>query len=1340
AGDQQHAAVAAGAGRASFVWASEQGGVDAAVLRAFAFDGPGLTLTPVTTVVGESGAPTGALSVVLDAAPTAPVVVTLSVDDPGAATLSSTSLTFTPGDWNVPRTITVTGVDDAVDAPDRPVSVRAQAASADLAYHGMVRVLAGFTVVDDDTAGVRLTAVGPAQTSEAGATATLRVRLDSRPTSTVTVTLAASDATEASLSATTLTFSAADWNVEQVVTVVGVDDARADGTVAYGVSATAASADAAYDGLAAAPAALVNLDDDVAGVLLVADGTTTTEAGGTRTLSVRLQSEPVGRVVVELAVSDPLEARLSATTLQFTAADWNVAQTVVLTGVDDTVVDGDRGFVVGALADGAADADYRGLAAAPLAFVNLDDDLRNRIVVDTDADLVDGDTGSLAALWRDRGADGRVSLREALLAAAATANGPGGADVVAFDLTGAGGRTIALQAALPAIAEAIEIDGTTDPAHVSVPVVRLDGSTGLAAGDGLVLAPGSEGSVVRGLSITGMQGAGVRIAASAVVVESNHIGLDASGLVAVGNGREGVRIEGGAAQQVRGNAIGGNAGDGVALVGAQAVQVSDNLLGVAVDRATARGNGGDGVSLSAAATDNRVADNVIGGNGGAGVRIAGAGTERNVVVGNAIGTDRGGTAVLGNAAGGVLVLDGAASNRIGGVAFGEGNLIVGNGPVGVRVADASGAAQANAILSNLIDGHGLGIDLSDAPGAAPAPTPNDPGDADVGGNGLLNAPVLLQARLSADGTTVQVAGRVEGAPGERLRVEVFADATPHPSGRGEGPRMVGAFDVVADGAGVADFVRTFAAAGVLAGGHAVSATVTRTNPTGTAWTDTSEYSVAVAAGGPPAIVGPTDFATPENAPFTVTLAAADADTPAASLAWSIAGGPDAAGFAIDAASGALRLLATPDHERPADADADGVHEVDVRVVDPQGLDDVRRVRVTVLDAAEAPVVRGPAAVAAVEDTARVLSADDGTAITVADDDAVAAPQRVTLSVDRGTLSLASLAGLGFELGDGTGDATMRFIGSAADVAAALARLGYVPPPDATGAAELRIAVADAADPSLASELRVAIAIAPVNDAPTLLAAGPIPVQAGTSRVLDASGLAAADVDDAAAAIVYVIGQVPADGVLRLDGVALGAGDRFTQADLDAGRVRYDAPAEAGTRTLVVTVQDASGEGPDAVSIAIEVGAVPPAPPPPPVPPPPAPPAPAPGPVFVAPGTGGTTPAPGAEDGRQVRPPAAAGAPVASAAAPAPVLASAPSAAAPAGGARAGGDEDRAAARTDDGRATGSRTDLHAAGTTYEPAAAPPEARAPNVAVPPEATRPGATDPARPADPARAWSP
>ena len=64
-----------------------------------------------TTVVTEAG-DTDDLRVVLLAQPLADVVLSLTASDPGEATVSPVTLTFTPADWSAPQAVTVTGVDD----------------------------------------------------------------------------------------------------------------------------------------------------------------------------------------------------------------------------------------------------------------------------------------------------------------------------------------------------------------------------------------------------------------------------------------------------------------------------------------------------------------------------------------------------------------------------------------------------------------------------------------------------------------------------------------------------------------------------------------------------------------------------------------------------------------------------------------------------------------------------------------------------------------------------------------------------------------------------------------------------------------------------------------------------------------------------------------------------------------------------------------------------------------------------------------------------------------------------------------------------------------------------
>ena len=116
------------------------------------------------------------------------------------------------------------------------------------------------------------------------------------------------------------------------------------------------------------------LNDDTAEVLVSpTTGLTITEAGGTATFTVTLQSEPTGMVTVTLTSSDPTEGTVSPEVLTFDASNWQVPQTVTVTGVDDNEDDGDVTYTI-ELAVSSDDPFYDRIDVPPVTVTNLDDD------------------------------------------------------------------------------------------------------------------------------------------------------------------------------------------------------------------------------------------------------------------------------------------------------------------------------------------------------------------------------------------------------------------------------------------------------------------------------------------------------------------------------------------------------------------------------------------------------------------------------------------------------------------------------------------------------------------------------------------------------------------------------------------------------------------------------------------------------------------------------------------------------------------------------------------------------------------------------------------------------
>src|SRR5258705_1509338 len=322
----------------------------------------------------------------------------LSSNDLTEGTVGPASVTFTAANWNVAQTVTVTGVDDAVDDDDVGYTiVTGAAASADGNYSGMAVADVSVTNTDNDTAGFTVTPGSGLAPTEGGGTASFSVRLNTQPTAGVTIAIASGNTAEGTVSTPSLTFTAVNWNTPQTVTVTGVDDLADDGDVAYTVVTSAAvSADAGYNGMSVADVSLTNTDDDTAGVSVSpTSGLVTTEAGGTASVSFVLTSRPSANVTFALSSSNMAEGTVSAASLTFTAANWNVAQVATLTGVNDAIDDGNVSYTIVTGTVTSANAGYNGIDPANVSASNTDDDTA-AITVSPTSGLATGEAGGTA--------------------------------------------------------------------------------------------------------------------------------------------------------------------------------------------------------------------------------------------------------------------------------------------------------------------------------------------------------------------------------------------------------------------------------------------------------------------------------------------------------------------------------------------------------------------------------------------------------------------------------------------------------------------------------------------------------------------------------------------------------------------------------------------------------------------------------------------------------------------------------------------------------------------------------------------------------------------------------
>ena len=92
------------------------------------------------------------------------------------------------------------------------------------------------------------------------------------------------------------------------------------------------------------------------------------------TVSVVLTAAPLTNVIVDVQSLDTTEVTLGVTSLTFTPSNWNTAQTVILTSVDELLVDGTQVVSITASINSSSDPAFTSLATQTVILNHLDND------------------------------------------------------------------------------------------------------------------------------------------------------------------------------------------------------------------------------------------------------------------------------------------------------------------------------------------------------------------------------------------------------------------------------------------------------------------------------------------------------------------------------------------------------------------------------------------------------------------------------------------------------------------------------------------------------------------------------------------------------------------------------------------------------------------------------------------------------------------------------------------------------------------------------------------------------------------------------------------------------
>ena len=310
------------------------------------------------------------------------MVLDLSLSTDSDIAIDLSTITFTNANWDVPRMVNVTGLnDDLVDGDEQTtITVAVNDAASDDAFDSLADQTVIVTTTDDDTAGFTLNST-TATVSEDGTTTvdSFTIVLTAKPASNVVLDLGLSENPDAAIDLDRITFDTNNWDQAKTVSVTGLNDDVDDGEeqTTVTISIDTAASDDVFDAVANQTVIVTTTDDDTAGFTLSKTEAVVSEDGVSTvdSFTVVLDSQPVSEVVLTLMLSDDPDASVNKNLLTFRPDDWDEAQTVNVSGLDDDFPDqNEQTTITISVDDGASDDSFDDLDDKTVTITTTDDD------------------------------------------------------------------------------------------------------------------------------------------------------------------------------------------------------------------------------------------------------------------------------------------------------------------------------------------------------------------------------------------------------------------------------------------------------------------------------------------------------------------------------------------------------------------------------------------------------------------------------------------------------------------------------------------------------------------------------------------------------------------------------------------------------------------------------------------------------------------------------------------------------------------------------------------------------------------------------------------------------
>ena len=295
-------------------------------------DLPVILFSPATVTMAEGSA--AAIDVWLQNAPAGPVTINVSTLMAGLLNISPVTLTFNSSNYSTRQVITLQAVENAFlgDQTDNVILSVNDALSFD-PFDPLPDINIPVSIVNNDVASI---VVNPTSVTVAeNGTATFTVTLSAAPPSgSVVVDIVSNNTSAATINISQLTFTTANYNIPQTITVTGVNN-----NTVPDVSTTiflAVNNALSYDGYEGVTATVnVNVtNDDLAGFTVTPLAMTINEGGPAGQFSIVLTAQPITDVVFDLINAAPVNTT-HVSQVTFTAANWNVPVVIDVTAIED---------------------------------------------------------------------------------------------------------------------------------------------------------------------------------------------------------------------------------------------------------------------------------------------------------------------------------------------------------------------------------------------------------------------------------------------------------------------------------------------------------------------------------------------------------------------------------------------------------------------------------------------------------------------------------------------------------------------------------------------------------------------------------------------------------------------------------------------------------------------------------------------------------------------------------------------------------------------------------------------------------------------------------------------